>query len=647
MGFKALEDKIRENAQKYYTDGSQDMTDAEFDAAVEELRKVNPDSEVLKTGWGYDPSADSTKGQKIQHKYGEVGSLDKFHNWKEADKNIINKPVVASLKLDGISIVLYYQSGYLVSAVTRGDGKVGIDVTDKVRYILSNTTHMSYNIDESFSGAIRGEALMSFDDFSLYKTLHPEAKNPRNSTAGIMNREYDENELKFVRIFVYKIVGEDISFADRFDAVKQSSINYDSTLKLLQQWFQDVVPYQIVTFNQETLLNQMQALKDKWYGVVPADGIVIADETIDVSVDDTSDVMKATYSYKSQAFKFPAEEKVATVEDVEWSLSKSRYLIPRVRIEPTELSGTTVTYSAGFNAEYIFKNNIGPGAKVKIMKSGEIIPDIQEIVEPSLIINKNVKCPACGSDPIWDGVHLKCSNDACPGAAMNDLLVWVTKLCPKDGVGETLLEKFFIEYYGNDVTVDKVMQSSPDSIYAALDGSQGIQKKLFAEIIHDIFNNCSFKLSDAIEALNIPRFGQKTAAKLASHPEIVQTALDVANGIRPEYDLISIFGDIGDANAASLIEHLGKFKRLNYVVDRCVNEKPECMVKVAITGKLSCKRSVFEEELKAHGFMPGNISKDTAFLITDDPNSNSEKNKKADKYGITKITESEFRRCYM
>lgn len=310
MGFKALEDRIRENAQKYYTDGSQDMTDAEFDAAVEELREVNPDSTIFKTGWGYDPSADSTKGQKVEHKYGEVGSLDKFHNWKEADKNIINKPVVASLKLDGISIVLYYKSGYLVSALTRGDGKIGIDVTDKVRYILSNTTHKSNNVDESFNGAIRGEVLMSFDDFSLYKALHPEAKNPRNSTAGIMNKEYDENELRFLRIFVYKIVGEDINFVDVVDTIKQSNINYDSTLRLLQQWFQDVVPYQIVRFNPETLLDQMQELKNKWYGVVPADGIVIADENIDVSVDDASDVIKATYSYKSQAFKFPAEEKV-------------------------------------------------------------------------------------------------------------------------------------------------------------------------------------------------------------------------------------------------------------------------------------------------------------------------------------------------
>lgn len=169
-----LEKKIVDAAQAYYTDGSSELTDEEFDNLVEQLRVENPESPLLKkTGWGYSVGADSTPGMKYKHKYGIAGSLDKCRTWEEVKPIFRNQFVDISLKLDGISVLLYYRDGKLYQALTRGDGEVGIDITDKIKCIKS----VPDDIDSQFTGAIRGEIVMSFDNFEKFKKIHSEAKN--------------------------------------------------------------------------------------------------------------------------------------------------------------------------------------------------------------------------------------------------------------------------------------------------------------------------------------------------------------------------------------------------------------------------------------------------------------------------------------
>lgn len=202
-----LELKIKEAAQKYYTDGSSDLSDDEFDRLIEQLRVENPQSLLLKkTGWGYSVESDSTSGMKYKHKYGIAGSLDKCRTWEEVKPVFRDQFVDISLKLDGISVLLYYRDGKLYQALTRGDGEIGIDITDKVLEIgiLTDTTRYTEypciprDDDRThFTGAVRGEIVMSFSNFDKYKELHPEAKNPRNATAGIINKKsVESSELK-------------------------------------------------------------------------------------------------------------------------------------------------------------------------------------------------------------------------------------------------------------------------------------------------------------------------------------------------------------------------------------------------------------------------------------------------------------------
>lgn len=202
--FSNLELEIQEQAQKYYTDGSNSVSDAEFDCMIEQLKLSDPNSPMLSVGWGYEVAKDTTYGNRVAHRYGIIGSLDKVHSYEELPGSYKFKQYLnTSLKLDGLSVVLYYENGALVDAVTRGDGRTGISIFDKIPYF--NPTY--WNCPSKFTGAIRGEILMSQNKFTEFKLHNPDAKNPRNAAAGIINRKNNIEDLKYLDIIVYNVVG--------------------------------------------------------------------------------------------------------------------------------------------------------------------------------------------------------------------------------------------------------------------------------------------------------------------------------------------------------------------------------------------------------------------------------------------------------
>ena len=239
-------------------------------------------------------------------------------------------------------------------------------------------------------------------------------------------------------------------------------------------------------------------------------------------------------------------------------------------------------------------------------------------------------------------MHLACPNRNCSNFDLQDVLVWMENISPYDGLGDILKLKFLSEVFGeNYISIDAIYKTGP------LDRKPTnlVKFNAFIDMYNKLFTN-KVKLEDAIRALNIPRFGEVTSRKLAQYPDDVQMILYSLETCTEWEDDIS--EEIGDANYQSLRKHLWKFRRLLYIKENIdFTTKSQERGKVAITGKLSVKRAVFEEELRSLGYVPGNISKDTKYLITDDPTSDSEKNRKADKYGIVKITEKEFREKYM
>ncbi len=633
-----LEDKIRKASQSYYSGEDSGMTDEEFDKYMNRYREESPEGELLDIGHGYDVNKDSTPGKKYDHIYGVAGSLDKAYVWSDFNKSISSGcELHASLKLDGLSVVLYYRRGHLYRALTRGDGQVGIDITEVATCILG-TDHL--NKDKKFTGAVRGEILMTLKNFEEFQKLYPNAKNPRNSAAGLINSNKVCPDLQFLDIYVYTVVGiesmiySDIETTDRRIISVWLSDNFDCT-----------APYDYIWISKVDFRDEMNLLRDKWYQLgIPADGIVLSD--VYVKIVHKFDIAYEIV-YDSQAFKFPSEAKQVIVTSVDWNMTKNRRLVPVINFEPVSLAGTSVKRATGNNAKFIETHKIGVGAIIEVSKHGEIIPNVNRVIQPS---DGNLDipsiCPVCGEKLVRNGVDLVCEYDNCPNAITQDLLVWLNKLAPTDGLGEKLTLKFLNTVYGDDVTVEKVMLTDIREYLQT--PSTGAQENTFRNMLLKLYSD-RFSLETALEALNIPRLGPQTASKLQKHPEIVTHVLDYADTRSEAY---VFFRDaLGVADAKSISENLEKFQRLKYIVPQIDMSKSEDtaskQILVAITGKLSVTRSVFTKELAEHGYKVADISKSTKFLITDDPNSSSSKNKKADKLGIVKISENDFRSAYL
>lgn len=632
-----LELKIKEAAQKYYTDGSSDLTDAEFDELVDQLRKENPESELLKrTGWGYSITNDTTPGKKYLHRYGEAGSLEKCRTWDEIRSEYKSNSIDISAKLDGLSVVLYYKDGVLDQALTRGDGRVGIDITDKIKVILGDSIP-----DKTFTGGVRGEILITNDSFKEFQNIHPEAKNPRNSAAGLINGKEITDDFKYLNVVVYSVVGADSWYSEG------AMIPMSKVRKWLRSNFRLTAPNMNTHINSITFLENFDKLRAVWSRTYPIDGLVLT-------------LNHARYEpgncviQKSQAFKFKSETAFTEVLEVEWNMSKTGYAVPRVRIEPVQLAGTTVQYCTGYNAKYILDNNLGVGAIVEIEKRGEIIPNINNVVAVAHHAYPPKFCPCCSCELQWEGVHLACKNPCCGNSVSKDTMIWTNVLAPVDNLGESLKEKFFTEMYSDVPTIEDLMSNKPTAYQNAPYGSQAYRMKLMFD---KLFGDEAIKLTDAIKALNIPRFGDVNADNISQYPEQVKNLMELAcdGSCADGMKLASLFEElkskIGVANTESLEKNMDKIARLRFIQKRIDWSLPtvssECKGKVAITGKLSVKRSDFEKELKAAGYIPAEISKDTKFLITDNPNGSSSKNKKADAWGIVKISEQQFRKEYM
>ena len=627
-----LEQAVGKASQKYYTDGSSNISDEQFDDLLTRLKIIDPSNPLVSAvGHGYDVNKDTTYGQKKLHLYSLVGSLDKVHNWKELTSSLKNRKVVHSLKLDGISCVLYYVNGKLDCALTRGDGKTGIDITDKVLVIAPDVeTFITYD-GQPFTGAVRGELLMSYENFNKYSQNHSEAKNSRNTTAGLINRkDVSEQDLRLISLVVYTVLASNVYFSSYLDV-----------LYVLNSWH-ETVPYDWSTYLEENTFDSYMSQLNRQFRRecdYPSDGIVLATDCIDMNFPYVDEANVLTWS--SQAYKFPAESKRTTVKEVEWNLSKTGYMIPKVRFKEIQLSGTSVQYATAFNAKYVKDNWIMNGTDITVTKSGEIIPYIVSIdFVPDGSVKLPETCPSCGGKLEWEGVHLKCNNPNCPCQKMQDLVIWMKTIAPVDGLSDVLIEKFAEEL--NVKTVEDLYTLSSDEVKTQLANNKK-QNMLFVDCVIGCLTS-DVDVATAVRACNIPRFGDKTCQLCNEvYDTVMYVALssDTSQEVRNRLEPV-----LGVANTSSLLDNVDKLGRINYLAVVHCNHPSNVESKgdVCITGKLSVRRKDFEEELKRNGWNPvSNVKRNTKYLVTDSPNSGSSKNKSADKYGVPKITEQEFR----
>lgn len=654
MTIGQLEQKIIECAQAYY-EGRPMCSDKEFDNMVEYLKVANPTSEILtQVGWGYDPYKNI--GEKEQHLYGDVKGIDrKPRNISDIPYNFLTGKILKSAKLDGGSIICYFVNGKMTKALTRGKGNIGINKTDKILKVLEKELNVPDGFD--FTGAIRGEFCISNKNWQemLNAGIVSEEANQRNVAVGYLNRDELSDELRYCDVVFYKVIGY-VNNGSKFNQIYIDNIlntnNFD--VKFLRKFIKEeyIVDYEIVEDGSTITQNSLEAIyatfKDKYL----CDGVVLTKgERIPIRLGTKFDD-KYAIENDEIAYKFEDEVAETEIEAIRWKMSKGNKAIPVINVKPVSLSGVTVSNATAFNAKYIYDNDLDIGSKVELLRSGEVIPYISKVIcgsngEGRKKLDEMI-CPYCSTKLIWDGVDLVCSNEECANRDYQNLRIWVNNIAPIDGMSEILNFKFF-EEKGID-SLENLYNHSYDDLMFSGEASN-THKGKFNLVLDKLFNR-EINFVDLLVALNIKMLGVKNADKLAHDDEFIslfEEFLEVEDiGLFVSKVTPVITETIGQAMAANICsaDGLTKIKNAKYVQHRINYEHDikEELIPVVITGKLSVPRKDFEKILNEAGFeVKGSISKDVKYLITDNPNSNSLKNRKADELGIKKITEFEIR----
>lgn len=627
MSISELEELVKVSAQHYYS-GYPIISDKEFDDLIEYLKKIDPTNKLLTTtGWGFDP-VKVEYGEKVTHHYQEVGSIeDKPRKVEDIPINLrsSNITVRISAKLDGLSCVLYYKDGKMFQALTRGNGKLGIDITNKIHYIMREDVR--YRSISGFTGAIRGELVISNENWKNIPASMDPSKNPRNYASGLINRHEISDELKYVDLVVYKIIA--------WENCKEYMNTFSMTEKLVN-YFPHVVDELTINNGEKINENLLEELFNKFKEKYPCDGCVITSNNISYSSNSPD------FVYNEIAFKFKSEKAISTIDHIEWNLSRTGMMKPVACIKPVNIAGSTVSRCTCFNAQFVIDNMLGKGAVIELEKSGEIIPDLQRVIKKADKPDIPHICPRCGEVLKHIGKDIKCVNENCSGAARADLQHWTAIIAEVDGLGGKIKDNFFDDY--NIETVEDLY----DKINKIKFGESATEKKL-VEMRDKLIVQRVDGLK-ALVALNIPRLGWKSAekiiasglfGKLADSPEVFGT--EIFDEFVFELEKV-----VGQATRKSIESNINKIMRLRFLKGRVVisninNNSVESKGEVCITGKLSMKRSEFEELIKKAGYVPvGKVNKNTVYLITDNPNGTSSKNKAANELGVPKISESEF-----
>lgn len=632
---KELESKIMHYAQLYY-DGKNTITDAEFDSLVDQLKELDPNNVILHaTGWGYVVPDDE---RKVNHPMVNVGGLGKH----KVDPSTIIQFKSATPKYDGASVELIFSDNQLVSAITRGNGETGQRVTDHLVPIVGTTFIKNEDkypkefIDwlKSITISISGEFILSK---TSWKKNYPDDISHRNIPSGFLNRrEVTDEECKvfsFVPYRINAIQSNDLSFLKNLD--DRAKIQ-----ELLNSQFDCNVPYTMLSksVSYEEQLELFEKRSDYNF-----DGIVANNSDhidFEYSVDpNNSSVSKVIFKYDEIAYKIITETADVTVTGIDWNLTRTARLVPTIKYNPVELSGAMCERATGHNAKNIIDNGIDTGAIIRITRSGEVIPYVLEVLNP-VYSDKKYICPSCNHKLTLDGADLKCNNPDCVSKNYNRVLQWLSYLGWIKNAGGSLYDSM-IEY-GDLSCVDDLYTKDIDwSGMINLDGMGESKMKLVYKIIEKIHQ--PMQLSWILVGSNLKGISSSSADKLEKESNLKEC---IINNTPDKFTTNNVKG-LGWSVYKTIIDNWDRLVRnCSFVELIDSNAEEESIVdtnrlKISVTGKLeygtrSKLFTNFKDKLQEVDL------KDAEYLVTNNPNSGSSKNRNAQALGVKIITEKEL-----
>lgn len=626
---KTLEVLIKKYQKSYY-DGEGEISDAEFDKLWDELKELDPQNEILsKVG------ADSGNFAKIRHVM-PMGSQEKAANPEQflewAAKHVYEEYLV-EYKLDGASLELQYEHGYLKRAVTRGDGSIGDDITanaKKMQGVLPALMLDGQILD--FTGGIRGEVIMTHE---VHEKHFSDKANCRNAANGLMKRKDGEGS-QYLTLIVYDALATD---GQVFFKTEKEKIRF-----LMNLGF-SVVKLVICKNPQRVIDYRAKVMEDR-KSVIPydIDGLVVKEDAINFE-----DASRARPD-RQIAFKFSLEEAVSTLREVEWSISGATYT-PVAIFDEVELNGTKVQRASLANPDTMRSLGVEIGSHVVVVKRGEIIPKIENVVEEKNLVTTPIVfpqvCECCGTKLVDEGSRLFCPNKGCEKRVLHQLLKFQQVVDIRD-LGETLVTELF---KNKKVTcISDLYRLSVEDLVPYFLNEESIENEKESagaiKVYNSIQNHRKMPLSTFLGAFDIEGFGETSAEKLVAAGFNTLEKMLEAN----EMQIASVYG-FAQIMAKTICEGL---KDNSEEMRRIVEEE---LVEItggaegALSGKSFCftgelytmKRADAEQLVKKNGgTTKSSVTKDLSFLVTNDTQSGSSKNKKAQQLGISIIDEKQF-----
>lgn len=608
--------------KKNYYSGNKQIEDEEYDAMEAELKKLDPDHPVLSV-----VGSQFFTGEKVKHDK-KMLSLDKKYEITELESWLGNEVAIATYKIDGSSASLICNNGTLEIAKTRGDGEFGENISQGVFHIKN----IPQKFDTKSKFEVRGEIFCTQDNFNdlvieMEKRGLDKPSSLRNVVAGILGRKEHKDLAKFLTFFAFEYLSEDESL-DEEEVFK----------KLVALKFQ-TPPTKTIKSSKEMkeFIDQTKSFMEK--GEYLVDGAVFTFNS--KSVQEEKGYTGHHPKYK-MAFKFQGEVAETTINEISWQISKHGVFTPVALIEPVALSGATISNVTLHNLKTVKSFDLKSGVKIKIVRSGEVIPKFLSVTEQSnneLVIPST--CPFCSTKLTEDDnqVRLLCSNKNCVGRNQEYILNFIKKI----GVDD-LSDKRLIPMMGMGF-----VKRIPD-IYK-LTKEQILQlpltkEKMADKILANIEKTKKVGIIKFVDALSFEG-GAKKNTELCI--ENGYDSIDKLMGVSVE-DLLEIKG-FAEIKAKKYVTALQENKQLiqellDLGVEVSFPEKSKDTLKnltFCVTGNTSIPRKEIEKLIKSlGGKTSSSISSNTSYLICNEE-SGSSKYKKAQELKIEVLTENDFK----
>lgn len=636
---KELINILNKASELYYQKNTIMMTDYEYDHLYDELVELEKETNMTLSNSptiNVEPEISSSLKQ-VEHP-SPMLSLAKTKKVSELENFLGDKEGLLSWKLDGLTIVLTYEDGKLISGVTRGTGIIGELVTENVKQFKNVPLTIPYK----GRLVLRGEAIIKYSDFNrMNEELgdgSSQYKNPRNLCSGSV-RQLDSSitAKRCVNCIIFALIESSTHISN----LKSECFDW-----LKNQGFEVVEHYKVT---KNTVKEQVLMFKEKVKEYdIPSDGLVI---TYDDIAYGNSLGTTAKFPKHSLAFKWKDETVATTLRKVDWLVSRTGLINPVAVFDPVELEGTIVSRASVHNVSILEGLKLGIGDTIMVYKANMIIPQIASNSTQSGNLEIPNRCPVCGSKASIisnsDVKYLYCMNDFCKAKLIKRLSLFVSRNAMNiDGISDMILNKLITEKIVNNYKDLYHLDRHKDKIIAF----EGFGEKSYNNMINSIEKSRHVKLANFIYALGIPDIGFSRAKLICNHFNN-----DFKKISNLTYEELSNIPGVGDVIAKEwidtfsnpdFIEELKELKEEIDIPKASTNSNKDLDgLTFVITGSLNkfTNRDTMIEFIEEHGGkVVTSISSKVNYLINNDITSTSTKNNKAKELGISIIDEDKF-----